>query len=138
MVRQINQNEFTKVINRDITTIVYFSHDGASQADLSAAAAVERVSKGWSDKKVEFVRLDIGANEIYKVEGARDVMAPSFIAFVNGQPVCELWQGIGSTRFGTIIKLRNTRKNVKPTTKSVNTENKITICLQSLTPEFAN
>ena len=82
MVRQINQNEFTKVINRDITTIVYFSMGVASQQQRTLDGAVEGVSKDWSDKEVEFVRLDIG-NKIYKVEGAKDFKAPSFVAFIN-------------------------------------------------------
>ena len=106
MVRQINQNEFTKVINRDITTIVYFSMGVASQQQRTLDGAVEGVSKDWSDKEVEFVRLDIG-NKIYKVEGAKDFKAPSFVAFINGEPVCELWKPLPSTIFGMRKKLRD-------------------------------
>ena len=58
MIRQIQENEFTEAINRDITTIVKFEADWCGPCK-AIMPSVEKISDEWSDKEVEFVSLDV-------------------------------------------------------------------------------
>ena len=53
MIRQIQQNEFSEAINRDITTIVKFEADWCGPCK-AITPSIEKISNEWSDKEVEF------------------------------------------------------------------------------------
>ena len=50
MIRQIQQNEFSEAINRDITTIVKFEADWCGPCK-AIMPSVEKISDEWSDKE---------------------------------------------------------------------------------------
>ena len=88
MIRHIQSNDFTEAINRNITTIVKFEADWCGPCK-AITPVVETISEEWSDKRVEFVALDVdsaptiaSSYSIYSV--------PTFIAYRNGQPVSEV------------------------------------------------
>ena len=88
MIRQIQQNEFSEPINRDITTIVKFEAHccGPCKAIMPS---VEKLSDEWSDKEVEVVsRVGDQATNIATTYSIYSV--PTFIAYRNGQPVSEV------------------------------------------------
>lgn len=88
MIRQIQENEFTEAINRDITTIVKFEADWCGPCK-AITPAVENISNEWSEKKVEFVALDVDkAPSVANNYSIHSV--PTFIAYRNGQPVSEV------------------------------------------------
>lgn len=88
MIRHIQQKDFKKAINRDITTIVKFEADWCGPCK-AITPAIEELSEDWSDKKVEFVALDIdnapSLATMYSV-----VSVPTFIAYRDGQPISEV------------------------------------------------
>ena len=88
MIRQIQQNEFSEAINRDITTIVKFEADWGGPCK-AIMPSVEKISDEWFDTEVEFVSLDVDqATNIATTYSIYSV--PTFIAYRNGQPVSEV------------------------------------------------
>lgn len=88
MIRHIQHNEFTEAVLRDLTTIVKFEADWCGPCK-AITPSIEELSNEWSEKKVEFVALDVdNAPDIATLYNI--VSVPTFIAFRNGQPVSEV------------------------------------------------
>ena len=85
----VNDKNFESIVlNSDIPVVVDFWAPWCGPCK-AITPSIEELSNEWSEKKVEFVALDVdNAPDIATLYNV--ISVPTFIAFRNGQPVSEV------------------------------------------------